>query len=78
MVTKVTVSLVNVVTSVGLVTKLFFAGSDGHTLALTKDGCVYSWGDGKCQNCFYFPPIEWFQQTFTVTQPFYKLPLRFV
>ena len=24
-------------------------GSDGHTLALTEDGNVYSWGDGK--NC---------------------------
>ena len=22
-------------------------GSDGHTLALTEDGHVYSWGDGK-------------------------------
>lgn len=23
-------------------------GSDGHTLALTEDGSVYSWGDGMC------------------------------
>ena len=22
------------------------SGSDGHTIALTKDGCAYSWGDG--------------------------------
>lgn len=23
-------------------------GSDGHTLALTEEGHVYSWGDGEC------------------------------
>lgn len=26
-------------------------GSDGHTLALTDDGHVYSWGDGKFFKC---------------------------
>jgi len=25
-------------------------GSDGHTLALTVDGQVYSWGDGKTES----------------------------
>jgi len=31
-------------------------GSDGHTLALTVDGRVYSWGDGKLEsdNSFRF------------------------
>ena len=31
-------------------------GSDGHTLALTADGRVYSWGDGKrlcCVFCYF-------------------------
>ena len=23
-------------------------GSDGHSLAIDKDGRVFSWGDGKC------------------------------
>lgn len=29
-------------------------GSDGHTLALTTDGEVYSWGDGKYIKCKNF------------------------
>ena len=27
----------------------WISGSDGHTLALSRDGHVYTWGDGKKQ-----------------------------
>lgn len=29
-------------------------GSDGHTLAVTVDGQVYSWGDGESDAFWYF------------------------
>ena len=28
-------------------------GSDGHTLAVTVDGQLFSWGDGEC----FFPSL---------------------
>ena len=28
----------------------WISGSDGHTLALSRDGHVYTWGDGKKQD----------------------------
>lgn len=35
-------------------------GSDGHTLALTTTGQVYSWGDGKLAfPCFNAPHIRY-------------------